>query len=480
MKKRSVTCIAALLLLSSALAACGETAADPKTSDTEAPVVTEEETDIYDLVPTPDLGGYEFRICSQESNFAYYKLDVESESGEALDDAIFRRNTEVESALNIDIQSTLKSYSQVVDLIKENVMAGDNAFDIYYDESGVFQSSSIYGGYCADMKNVSTINYDNPWWNKTAMDSVAVDSHRYYLYNDINVMFYECYAGYFVNRTMANDLDLPDFYNMVEEGKWTFDAVKSSILAASKDLNGDGKFDENDQYGCVFYDSCNPGYFTAAGTPLITKDASGKPVWNGPSQRMTDIYDKIVDCLFGNKDAIRTAGSAGLKVVDQTTFFHNGQSLFHYEPIGSLKRFRDVDFQIGLLPFPKYDEAQKEYNSFICYIAPACVVPVTCKDTEKVGSILEVMAAYSNKYVHPAYFETTLNFKYVQDEKSQEMLALILEKGQFDLADLYDWGTIRQKVRSLMNNPNGKWASTFETINDKIVAAIDATLNAES
>ena len=485
MKKHLLTAAAALLLLGTALASCGETASDPVNAenpgnDTAAETAAVTETDVYDLVETPDLGGYTFRICNNTSNFAYQVIDLDEATGEPLDDSIYRRNTEVEKALNITITAQDMAYNEVITTLKNSVMAGDNAYDVYFDEIGQFLGNGIFNTYLTDMQSVSTIHYENPWWNVSAMDSIQIDKRRFFLFNDIDVMFYECFGAFLYNKTMAASYDMPDFYSLVDQGKWTLDVVKENMLAASSDLNGDGKFDSNDQYGCACFASCMPGFFVAANTHFITKDADGKPVWGGLTERMTDVYNKICDCLFSNKDAIRTPGSPNLAELDQHGIFHGGKSLFYFEPLGSAKKMRDVDFEVGVLPFPKYDEAQENYGSYICNIAAACVVPITCNDAEKMGSILEVMAAYSNKYVRPAYFDTTLNFKYAQDETSQKMLDIILTGGEFELGTVYNWGNLGTQLTSLIQSPSDKWASTFEKINDKVKAAIEKTINSET
>ena len=39
-----------------------------------------------------------------------------------------------------------------------------------------------------------------------------------------------------------------------------------------------------------------------------------------------------------------------------------------------------------------------------------------------------------------AYFDVTLDFKYIQDEKSQEMLDIMFSNGRRELSRVYGWG----------------------------------------
>ena len=63
-------------------------------------------------------------------------------------------------------------------------------------------------------------------------------------------------------------------------------------------------------------------------------------------------------------------------------------------------------------------------------------------DTERTGVILENLCAESYNGVREAYNKATLNFKYIRDEDSAEMLNLVFDTGVFNLADALGITTI--------------------------------------
>jgi len=100
----------------------------------------------------------------------------------------------------------------------------------------------------------------------------------------------------------------------------------------------------------------------------------------------------------------------------------------------------DCQFDVGIVPFPKYNEEQENYNSYIFMGANAIAIPAAHPNAELAGVVLEYMSAYSQRDVRSIYFDRTLAEKYAQEEDAREMLDIILRTGSFDLMDVYGWG----------------------------------------
>lgn len=85
----------------------------------------------------------------------------------------------------------------------------------------------------------------------------------------------------------------------------------------------------------------------------------------------------------------------------------------------------------GIIPTPKLDEKQENYVTYnlgTYYMA----ILKTAKDPEMSAVMLEALNAESYKSVVGAYFDTALKGKYSRDEKTAEMLDLILSNAFFD------------------------------------------------
>ena len=97
--------------------------------------------------------------------------------------------------------------------------------------------------------------------------------------------------------------------------------------------------------------------------------------------------------------------------------------------------YRDVEFDYGIIPYPKLDENQEQY--YAGYTDRYFVIPNTCSDTAYVGTILESMSAEGYRQVTPAYFEVALKNRYTKDQTSKEMVDLIKQSMVLDFAYVY-------------------------------------------
>ena len=149
--------------------------------------------------------------------------------------------------------------------------------------------------------------------------------------------------------------------------------------------------------------------------------------------------------------------------------FKNDQILFNYQQLLIAFELRAMDADYGLIPFPKYDEAQETYltstsNSWNTFVS----VPATVRDTERIGYVLDSLGFYSKQMVTPEFIDTTVRTKTLRDEDSAEMLGIILDNIVYDIAFVYDWGELRSMVNMMgyMNGNNfaSRWAKAEEKL----------------
>ena len=146
MKKRILT----ILLLLALLTSCGGTANETTQTETAPAAETETETtdprDIPDAVPELDFGGASFRSIGQSS--AKQEIYVAEETGDALNDAIYIRNRGVEERLNVTIAPMEEIwYTDLSAKILQCVTAGDDAYELILgqmEQSGKDAQEGIY------------------------------------------------------------------------------------------------------------------------------------------------------------------------------------------------------------------------------------------------------------------------------------------------------------------------------------------------
>ena len=89
----------------------------------------------------------------------------------------------------------------------------------------------------------------------------------------------------------------------------------------------------------------------------------------------------------------------------------------------SAETLRECEVDVGILPYPKYDEAQENYISQDW--GGLMSVPNSISDPDMVGATMELLAWESSNEVLPSYYDITLSGKLSRDEDSRNMLELL-------------------------------------------------------
>ena len=201
------------------------------------------------------------------------------------------------------------------------------------------------------------------------------------------------------------------------------------------------------------------GMVNAAGEKFCTVNEQGDLELTLNTERTQNMIERYMELAFDRTISFSIFHSGDLI----ETMFANDQVLFYSRYLCIIKKYRDMDTDFGVLPYPKFDEAQKEYYhtvapygcSFIC-------VPAVVEDVEMTGSVLEAMACESMYTVTPAYYDITLEGKQLRDDESAEMLDIILGSRVFDLGQFYQVGTLNEQIMNLFRNNKKEFVSMCE------------------
>ena len=161
--------IAYLLLVSTLqIFACAEKTPSGVNSGTESSdnaVTTEGETTIPDNLPDENYGGYEFRLFVPDDAANVYA--PESETGEIVDDAIYRRNRTVEERFKVKITSISSGKTNSDEHLAEVtklVQSGEDAADIILG-NGKKLSNLALQGYFVNIREIAHLDFTKPWWS---------------------------------------------------------------------------------------------------------------------------------------------------------------------------------------------------------------------------------------------------------------------------------------------------------------------------
>ncbi len=442
MKKnaRIASSLMAIALLSTAMISCGETAADTdNTANTTAPA-DDTAAATEDLGPKPDLpegadfGGHTVRFLTLTNYNNNFRLAVESD-GETLNDAGVRRNDAVSELFNVEFETV--EMDSPIPTFRNSVMAGDTEYDFVLPHATDGVPGMVTDRLLYDWNDLPYADLAKPWWNTTMTESLGIGGHLYYASGDI-VMTWQGMMAILFNKTYLSGMDLKkDLYETCFDGEWTMDYMAELIKGHSKDVNGDGKMTEVDQYGLL--DNTNTGYtyMYGAGQRVTVPDEDGWPVLTLNTERMVEIVNKYYNLIHSGETYLDVYSNASYPTSTYRNMIVEGRSFLSSLDVGGLyAQLREIEFDFGILPMPKLDETQENYRVFCG--AGLIGVPTNVPDPERTGAIAEALAYYSYEYIRPAFFDIVLENKAVREENAYRVLQMMHENKVFDFGFNFD------------------------------------------
>lgn len=433
MKKILAIILFCAVLVSSA--ACGnssspdDTTAPQTSGDTTSAPEETEEAEKLDLPDDLNYGGYVFRIRSRPSPRVEEVL-AEEENGDNLNDAVYRRNIMVEDKLGIKFEVIQSSDDAWDPDALNTVLAGEDAYDAiacYARASFDFAAK----GAVHNLYDIENLDLTKSWWSQSAAESLTINGKLYSMVGDISHATLSSSVGMVFNKQLFDDYQLKYPYELVDSGEWTFDVFDSYARKFSQDLNGDGEMNIKDDlfgYGSNHWLGPIEALY-CTGNRIITTNDEGYPELTLYSEKVVDMYDKYMSLILSECGWNQLAGT------DHQEAFCEGRVAMVDLGLAHLSRdyFRDATIEFGLVPWPKSDESVDKYYSFVDAGQTMWTIPVTNQDTARTGAVLETMAYYGQKMIIPAYYDVTLQNKYLRDERSVDMLDYIREGAIFDL-----------------------------------------------
>ena len=436
---------ALMILFSLLLTSCGSE--NPESADTTPDATTPEETTVQDGDGLPDVkfDGWELKILNYTEDSLTWcntRIIVEEQTGDILDDAIYERNATLEERFNFRFAVDEDGQNEVAEKIKQNVLAGDNSYYIYAMGEG---SSSGFIPYTLDWNNIPYLKLDEAWWNPAATSVYEIAGKQTALAGNMTLSAASRAVCTVFNKRIWDELgDRSDLYELVRSGKWTVDKFLSIAKSTNKDMNGNSEWDADDIYGLMFgrgFKGYIASFLCGSGMNFTEKNENGENEFTlYKNERGLDLVTKLVDAWsIGNGYEYNKADS--LHNATPANFFENGHALFSQRVPHDIYKLRAMEDDIGILPIPKYDEAQENY----CSAAWGGAVWTLSKtfdlaDAEKLGVILEAMSYYSYENIIPVYKEVALKTKTARDNESADMLDIIFDTIYFDFGTniMYD------------------------------------------
>jgi len=452
-----------------------ETPTDAAADDSNTGETENNAERLYPDVPgDAAFDGYDFSFLTvYDSGIDWTDWDprdiyAETENGDLLNDAVYKRNTIIEEKYNITITETRVLRSAFNTRLRNAVNSGDNDFDAampYLQEVVSYAQQ----GWLTDLHSIPYMDLSKPWWNQSCVSQMSVGGHLYFVQSDITVIDNDAMEAMVFNKDIIQQNELASPYELVNEGKWTLDKLIEMSKNVSADLNGDGVMDlKDDRFGLVVQRTSFLSFYAAAGGTIVEKDRDDLPYINFSNEKNYSLLTKLTEMMQDKQNVVDLHRYEGKFAIydEQAKMFSEGRGLFMWLRMRVVENLRNMDADFGIIPMPKSDEFQKNYIGRMNHnVSTVLTVTKTHDNPERTGIILEALACESKYTLQPAYYELNLKTKFARDSESEAMLDIIYDTQNmlYDLAEIYNFGDFTGTIRGIpTHDRNADYASQFE------------------
>ena len=450
MKMTKIICLLlAFLTIALPLAACTKEPGTDTPSEEET-VEKNDETPTINYTREKYAGnsfdGYDFRILSiNRGSHYYFMLDgntefaneiwYEEDSAEPQQHSVFTRNSLTSDLLDIKISPIWGGGTYEIDaLVKTLVKSGTDEFDLTIGSQCRYLPLASEG-YFYNLLEMPTLDLEEDWWDHEYTDTFTYKhQYLYTMCGDYNIFDDYATPVIFYNKQVLDNYNLDDPADLVDAGTWTLDAMMEYVDKVTTDTSGDGKLDENDDWGFVDNNLYMFQFSTGCNLHLSALDEEGIPQVIIDSEQFTNTVQRVFDKMAMTENCLYTDNGVCYDI------FKDDRALFYYEILAGINMLRDMESDFSLLPTPKLSSDQSDYGALAQGIYLTVLgVPLSALDVDRTGTILNVLGGMSTDTVDAALHEVVLGPKLFREKRTRDMLAYALENRKYDWAENVPW-----------------------------------------
>lgn len=423
-------------------------------------------------LPERDYGMDDFRILITTAYDSYYHLD-EEDGADSVEWACFTRNSVVEDKYKISLNYTAldgngTGATQFAATIRNNA-ASDTPFDLVMGQ-GYYCLPLAAEGYLADMAGSEYLHFDKDWYYSNINQNCVINDKMYAACGDFVVSTIASTCGLWFNTQMKTALGIEEnLYDLVDDGEWTLDVFEGMVKDVYQDVNYNFYADEGDLFGLSGPPQLAKFFFTSTENPVIRVGIDGIPSCEEYyNDRLINVFDNLLKFIKTDDVTSYNANAQSINL------YVNGQALFIGMTLGSLlfEEVRNCNW-VGIVPFPKYDESQKDYISptmrtELFYIPSVANFERSCIVTEYLN-----YTTYTQFL--PQFWDSALQLKAVDRPEDARMLSLIRETSEIGFDEIWCgfFNSASNIVPNLVMNNNNMLASQWRSAKDSLEESLE-------
>ena len=399
------------------------------------------------------------------------EADVDDTNGDLINDSVYNRNAAVEEQYGVVISKVYASVNNVgldyMTTVRSMNTTGDDSYQLLTLRS-VNIGTLTLENMMHNIADSQYINLEKPWWNQDSVTSLSLGGNIYWASSELLLRDKGATACIFYNGRIAEDNGFDNLYELAQDGEWTMEELVSTATIAATE-NGDNVWNENDIWGAVCGDDTVNYLYNGAGLKFATITEDGYLEYNFGSDKQISTLKSIFDEVMYAEFYANTFSNPNAKNVK----FGNDNVLYHFGMIKDVTTHRQMETNYGILPIPKYDEAQENYSSLVWMHHDTILgIPATVKNTDMAEIVLEALSAESYYTVYRDFYDTVIMGRSARDQQSKEMLQIIFDTRSFDPGLIWDNTPFAGKILRLSATGTSDiaslWASYKDAIDDRV------------
>ena len=490
MKKSNLKLCSLILLLTLVLPLLLISCDGDNKTVSDVSVTTSSSENLVPHLGKADYTGKTLTILATHKTSTYGEAQIAPEelTTEPVNDAFYERNQQLKQEYGFNIKCLYNDgFTKLEEQIRTDINADQNEYDIV--ASGV-QTLALMAeeGYFYDLYKLpnSKLQLDKDWWDTKLLADLSIAHKLFFATGDIFVNDDEYTCVTYFNKTIIENNNLDNPYDLVKEGKWTLDTMYEMVKTAAKE-DGDGTMNVTggDVWGMVSYAFDCYKYVVGCNNPQVYKnEETDIPYLAMTEPQAITSFDKVFDMFMDKSRVAWTEQYYSWDHAEAATVvnnFYNGKALFfagRIEAVSS-ESMKNSTIKYGILPIPKYDENQERYTSVVDPYHFYCLSVVNnAKDIEFSTFAIEAMAYLSKKMVTPEYYNRTLQLKRFDDQDSAEMLDIIFSNRIADLSIIFNWNDCIQYYNNMLFSNSKDIVSYMDARKEAFNTEMNATLEA--
>ena len=387
-----------------------------------------------------DLNGYQFTVLYRPLDWLRQKEcegDIEGEAVNPIHRTVYERNIRVQARLNCKLKYIQLSTTHAANGAKEvnNHLDAEDYYDFF------MLTNNLNLAYrrvhqLIDFNEAEYIEYHQPWWWEDVMTEMAFDGRTInYLVGDINTLNTGKMSAFYFNFDLIEQYlqKKPQyFYDLVNEGKWTYAKVDELAAQCYRNLNGNNEEDEGDMFAFPWTGAEVHHQFLMSNkvvSTFYTRDESG--LVSIHMHGSNDIYRMVeaVRHLIRENEGVRDysaqpAGTYDGLIVQE---FASNKYVFLAQRLSAAfdQSMIEMKSLYGILPYPTLDEGDEYYSDIHGSSSNISAPMIAKKNLEIIGICIEALCSEAYRYTTDAFFNMALKNKYTNDIESAKMVDII-------------------------------------------------------